>query len=204
MYTDSELKVTKKQWKEALDSFVEWQKTPNKDRCYKKVVQLYKKVTIDAINSFSKPRILDIGCGTDKKYNTITNLREMGITLKGITYWGIDPLLKRNTGLRLKATAESIPFIDNFFNIVLAYAVLDNVLDLNKTFSEIYRVLESNGILLIITMLNDRVVSSHTHAIDVEKINFLAVKYNFIIEKYQIFENLLLKGIGFFKLRIVK
>ena len=45
----------------------------------------------------------------------------------------------------LRGAAESIPYEEDTFNVVHASSVMEHVLDIEKSFSEIYRVLKPGG-----------------------------------------------------------
>lgn len=52
----------------------------------------------------------------------------------------------------LQGLGENIPYRDNTFDGVICVDVLEHVADLNKTISEIYRVLKPNGLFLFDTI----------------------------------------------------
>ena len=62
-----------------------------------------------------------------------------------IEYHSIDVYLSRN--ITAVADAHYLPFLDNYFNIVIIQAVLEHVICPEKVVSEIYRVLANNGLV---------------------------------------------------------
>lgn len=62
-----------------------------------------------------------------------------------LTIYSLDVYLSPNTNLL--ADAHALPFPDNFFNVVVIQAVLEHLLDPPLTVSEIYRVLDLNGLV---------------------------------------------------------
>jgi ubiquinone/menaquinone biosynthesis C-methylase UbiE len=98
-------------------------------------------------------RILDIGCGPRG------SLEWAQMTLERV---GLDPLAEKYLQLGagkhsmkyVKAHSESIPFEDDYFDVVTSFNSLDHVEDLNKTISEITRVTKPAGLFLLVTDVN--------------------------------------------------
>jgi len=109
----------------------------------------------DAIAPFIKRgRFLDVGCGVG--YSMLR-----AAELPGIEAFGIDPdpnahgvgregseynLVVENI---IKATAEAIPFENQYFDTVYSSHVLEHVQDEQKSLSEMKRVLKDDGVLII-------------------------------------------------------
>lgn len=101
-------------------------------------------------NPSKKTRILEIGAGEGVMIATLR--------MNGFDALGIEPdlesvekskrlFLENNLSedLIYNGFAEKLPFEDNSFDCVISYQVLEHVNDLNKTFQEIERVLDVNG-----------------------------------------------------------
>ncbi|MBW2981336.1 class I SAM-dependent methyltransferase [Candidatus Woesearchaeota archaeon] len=102
---------------------------------------------IELIKKYLKPnpedKLLDVGCGT-------------GLTTEpwSCKRYGIDPakqLLarardKENIEYKL-APAENIPYLDNFFDIVISITAIQNFHDIEKGLSEIKRVGKNKFVL---------------------------------------------------------
>lgn len=88
-------------------------------------------------------KLLDVGCGC-------LEMPEY-LRLTSATVYGIDPFAgdKKRQFIFKQGVAEKIPFDDNFFDVVTIATSLDHFLDPGKGIRECYRVLSSNGKLLI-------------------------------------------------------
>lgn len=98
--------------------------------------------------------ILDLGCG-EGRYCRL--LKE-----KGAVVTGIDPVSQfveharslDSESIYVEGAAESLPFADGSFDIVLSYLSFVDIADLKAAASEITRVLRENGTLVIVTISN--------------------------------------------------
>jgi ubiquinone/menaquinone biosynthesis C-methylase UbiE len=110
-----------------------------------------KLLGADRQNSF--PRALEIGCGTG--YFSL-NLMQAGVieqlTCTDISYGMVEALNANAERLGLRervratlADAESLPFPDASFDLVVGHAVLHHLPDLDRAFSEFARVLVPGG-----------------------------------------------------------
>ena len=95
--------------------------------------------------------ILDIGCGTG---NYTVALQTHGLKL-----WGIDPshrmlneAKRRSDAIKwMPGDAENIPTDDNFFGGIVATLTIHHWPDLPKAFSELSRVLDEDGKIVVFT-----------------------------------------------------
>jgi ubiquinone/menaquinone biosynthesis C-methylase UbiE len=97
--------------------------------------------------------ILDLGCGRGSGTLMIRNSYD-----KKVRVFGVD-IDKKNIDLANKlygrdckfilAKGEDLPFKNNFFDIVCSGEVLEHVINLNKTLSEVNRVLKRGGSFII-------------------------------------------------------
>jgi ubiquinone/menaquinone biosynthesis C-methylase UbiE len=110
-----------------------------------------KLLGADHIPAF--PRALEIGCGTG--YFSL-NLMQAGVidqlTCTDISYGMVEALNANAERLGLadrvratRADAESLPFPDASFDLVVGHAVLHHLPDLDRAFSEFHRVLRPGG-----------------------------------------------------------
>lgn len=113
-----------------------------------------KKIT-KLINPENSDKILDIGCGAG---DIIIDLQKYYCKGNEFELFGIDAsrymverTIKR-TGITDKistAASEDLPFKNNFFNKIICSEVLEHVEDIDKTVSEISRVLAREGTFVI-------------------------------------------------------
>lgn len=90
---------------------------------------------------FAGKRCLEIGCGN---YPRIPLENSYFLDLSEAA---VDNL--KNSGLNASlGTAEKLPFRDNFFDLVVAWDVMEHVPDDRKAFSEVSRVLKPGGYFL--------------------------------------------------------
>jgi len=106
--------------------------------------QLKKLNIIKEILTLKKSyKLLDVGCGTGiSTYFFQDNCKVIGI----------DPckeLISKGKGDLIQASAESIPFSDHYFDIIISVTAIHNFKDIKKSLQEIKRVLKPNGQLVI-------------------------------------------------------
>jgi SAM-dependent methyltransferase len=98
---------------------------------------------IRAICKFTETtRVLDVGCGISTVLHFVQGERH-----------GIDPLAEDYKKLYAypkeidvgKAYGESVPFVDNYFDVVFCSNAIDHVTDPSKVIEEIHRVLKPGG-----------------------------------------------------------
>jgi SAM-dependent methyltransferase len=100
--------------------------------------------------------VLDVGCGWGGKalhYLSTTSLRSItGLDLPGVFDPGVPANVAAEIGLTncrfVTGHAESLPFIDRQFDIVLSDDVLEHVSDPERALMECWRVLRSPGIVI--------------------------------------------------------
>ncbi len=98
--------------------------------------------------------VLDLGCG-EGRYSRL-------LKHKGAVVTGIDPVPKfieharsRDSESRyVEGVAESLPFSDASFDVVLSYLSVMDIADLESAANEITRVLRDQGKLIIVTISN--------------------------------------------------
>jgi arsenite methyltransferase len=108
---------------------------------------------LDTIKMKCGIKVLDIGCGTG--FPLIELATRLGNESK---VFGIDPwekaiervkekieLYEIKNAETISGVAESLPFEDNYFDLIVSNNGINNVQDLNKTLSECYRTLKSGG-----------------------------------------------------------
>ncbi len=117
--------------------------------------------TRETLRRFDAPpatKLLDVGCGTGTLLHTI------GRSHPKVQLWGIDPSremlaiahnkLGSHANLKL-GQAESLPFPDHFFDIVVSTSVFHYLRDPHKVLGEFARVLKAGGKVVITDWCND-------------------------------------------------
>jgi ubiquinone/menaquinone biosynthesis C-methylase UbiE len=112
------------------------------------------KITQFIISSalFEGKRILDLGCGTGDGIRSIRELNPKavyGLDISGVMLKEAVRTLGGSKNLVL-GSMESIPFENSSFDIVTAKFCLPYVANLDNTYSEISRVLETGGLLIAV------------------------------------------------------
>lgn len=113
---------------------------------------ILKKVIINMLKKYpiSGLRLLDFGCWDGVVTKFYGN--KLGITdLFGIEYFDDQIVTAKKNGIKVTkcdVEKDSIPFEDNFFDIVIANQIFEHLKNIYKPLGEIHRVLKPNGIFL--------------------------------------------------------
>lgn len=102
---------------------------------------------------FKEYRVLDVGAGSGTDLNNIRNrFYDCDITLYGIESYDSNINILNELGVavsQINIEREYFPFEDNTIDIVIANQVIEHTKDIFFIFSEISRVLKTNGIAVI-------------------------------------------------------
>lgn len=105
---------------------------------------------LDGLLPERRLRVLEIGAAQGRG---LIALASMGHEVCGIEPWPeairIAKELARERGVEIRieeGRAENIPFPDESFDLVLAFSVMEHVADLERSLSEIHRVLAKGGV----------------------------------------------------------
>jgi len=98
-------------------------------------------------------KALDIGCGTGFPMIELATRLDAESKVYGIDPWekAVDRVKEKIELYEIKnadvitGAAESLPFEENFFDLIVSNNGINNVQDLNKTFTECFRVLKKGG-----------------------------------------------------------
>lgn len=103
--------------------------------------------TLDLIHDIIKPNdnILDVGVGLGRLLNRIKiPVNKFGIDID------LSQLYKVDNSINVcMSKVEELPYIDNFFDVIVCTDVLEHVIDLNLAVKNILRCLKPNGELII-------------------------------------------------------
>lgn len=114
----------------------------------------FAKVVFDRLHRIAslpeQARVLEVGAAAGEN---LIAFNQLGYFCQGIEPWEEARLnadrLSKHLGIPIdvqNGVAESIPFDDNKFDVVWAKSVIEHVLDVEKAFCEIYRVLKPGGV----------------------------------------------------------
>ncbi|MCI0562909.1 MAG: methyltransferase domain-containing protein [Nitrososphaera sp.] len=91
-------------------------------------------------------RLLDYGCFNGRFGKEL--LRH-----KKVDYFGVDKNVgvveQQDPSLRISVVSHPLSFPDNYFDVVVAFEVLEHIADQKKTLGELFRVLKEGGILIL-------------------------------------------------------
>jgi len=111
--------------------------------------QNYDKTTKTILMEFAAPlsgkRILDVGTGVGNLWDYILDSVD-GFALDP-SFIGVSKAIQSHPGLTVSVSVgENIPYIDEFFDLVISADTVEHTFSPEKTLEEIYRVLKPEGI----------------------------------------------------------
>lgn len=95
--------------------------------------------------SLSYKRGLDIGCGTVTFFDFV----EVEVKIVSDIVFNYCIFMRNKGHVPLVSDIEHLPFNDSTFDIIVCSDILEHVLSFNTALSELLRVIEHNGILLV-------------------------------------------------------
>jgi len=133
--------------------------------------------------------ILDVGCG-DASFSVLfakkLNAKVYGIdALQFMVNIGIENVYKHGLSELvscLHQNAESLKFDNNYFDVVVAVRVFHELIQPSRAVEEIYRVLKSDGLLVIVDWDKNANTGVPEHYYSIEEIA------DYLKEKFSIFE----------------
>jgi SAM-dependent methyltransferase len=113
---------------------------------------------------YNGKKILDIGCGPRGSLEWATMAAERV---------GLDPLVDRYRALGIdhhsthyvKASAEEIPYPDDYFDVVSSINSLDHVDDVDAAIREMIRVLAPGGLIVLVVEIHPKPTIAEPHAL---------------------------------------
>jgi ubiquinone/menaquinone biosynthesis C-methylase UbiE len=146
---------------------------------------------LKVLTNFSYPKVLDAGCGTGGMMNVLHRVLPES-ELIGIDFSpsAVEFTQQRNIGIVKQASVESLPFPNEFFDLVISLDVVcSEGVDDSKAFAEFYRVLKPKGSVIINLAAFDFLKGEHSLAGHEErrytkrKLSRLLLNAGFVIEK---------------------
>jgi ubiquinone/menaquinone biosynthesis C-methylase UbiE len=128
-------------------------------------------------------KVLDVGCGISTILHFVDGYRfgldSLAEVYKTLYYYPEDLNI-------ITAVAEDIPFKDNYFDVVFCSNAFDHFDDIHKASDEIYRVLKSGGVfVLIIEIFKEKVerIDAHPYCLLKEEVLDLTKVYTCLYEE---------------------
>ena len=123
-----------------------------------------KRINIISTDAY----ILDFGCGDGHRvYQLLENGYKNSFGFdKGNCAEAKDPLILKNEqdSTYFKFSDDgNIPYPDNYFDLIISDYVIEHVLEQEKTFSEIYRVLKKGGVSIHIMPAKWQMIEPHIY-----------------------------------------
>lgn len=146
--------------------------------------QYCKAFAFDDYN-FTGKRIVDVGCGPFggcfcdmPEFNVIPvdiladEYKSMSVSARPIVFGDL---------------SKKLLFADKSFDFVVCTNVIDHIPNLQHGFNELYRILDAGGIAFIHVHLRtkEHLNKAHIHVVDLQRINTLASKSDFIVIRNQ-------------------
>ncbi len=156
---------------------------------------------LKAIKPFINGNILDVGCG-DGFFSSVMADMDTAEVVYGldISNKAIDIAKRQHSNIEFRTGfITKLPYDSNCFDTVTAIEVIEHILDIQKMFEELNRVLKNNGILIITTtdfnLLKKLIISfffdkyfyptnPHIRFFTKRTLRELLIRYGFEIIKY--------------------
>ncbi len=113
--------------------------------CFEITFPRYKKDLYLDDNSFIGKRVLDLCCGPHAGLIGFRDCEKYGVDHLIDSYKELGYPLEKHGIKYFQAKAESLPFADNFFDVIVCVNALDHVDSLKNTLNEASRVLKHSG-----------------------------------------------------------
>jgi len=113
----------------------------------KDVWEEIEKNTVDELiaNVKKADKVLDIGVGTGRLLKHISQVEKYGID---ISFNYLERLIETDIDVCM-GNIEDLPYLDDFFDVIVCSDVLEHVIDLKVAISEISRVLKKDGVFIL-------------------------------------------------------
>jgi len=134
---------------ESLDNYVENYEEISKDNSKNKPIaeSLILSNICEIITTYlDSERVIDIGCGFGNVLYNAHAKEKVAIDISLNQLQSVDDNI-----IRIRAYAENIPIVSNYFDTVICSDVYEHVLDTSKLVKEIVRLLKPKGSLLFAT-----------------------------------------------------
>ncbi len=97
------------------------------------------------IEKYANGSLLDIGCGPQ----LLPSYLRKSVLKGGVNIYGVEPIASPHPFPCYRGFAEFLPWNSESFDVVVCATSLDHCLSLDKTLSEIYRILKIDGVFIL-------------------------------------------------------
>jgi ubiquinone/menaquinone biosynthesis C-methylase UbiE len=122
------------------------------DMRYTEEQELKYKTALERLNIARNNKILDVGCGTGLLFSHVAAETQtvVGVDISGKLLLQAKERARNFRNVHLvQADADHLPFKDNYFSVVFAFTVLQNMPDPLETLKEIKRIAERDAPIVV-------------------------------------------------------
>ena len=122
------------------------------DMRYAEEQELKYKTALESLNVARKSKVLDIGCGTGLLFSHVAAEAQtvVGVDISGKLLLQAKERARNFRHVHLvQADADHLPFKDNYFSVVFAFTLLQNMPDPLETLREVKRIAERDASIVV-------------------------------------------------------
>ena len=119
---------------------------------YAEEQELKYRTALERLNVARSSKVLDVGCGTGLLFRHVATQAQtvVGVDTSGKLLLQAKERARKFRNVHLvQADADHIPFKDNYFSVVFAFTVLQNLPDPLETLKEIKRIAERDAPIVV-------------------------------------------------------
>ena len=119
---------------------------------YAEEQELKYKTALESLNIARDSKVLDVGCGTGLLFSHVAAEAQtvVGMDISGKLLLQAKERARNFRNVHLvQADADHVPFKDNYFSVVFAFTVLQNLPDPLETLKEVKRIAERDAPIVV-------------------------------------------------------